>query len=131
MLNIAQDVCTKAQAVIAIGTCGSFGGLPAAYPNPTGAKGVKDALGGSLTVPVINISGCPPNPINFVGTIANYLLYGNLPALDSNSRPLFAYGSRVHSRCPYHEYERRCLEDLGCKGKACYNNCPTLIPLHE
>lgn len=126
MLSIAEDICPKAKAVIAIGTCASFGGLPAAYPNPTGAKGVQDALSGSLTVPVINISGCPPNPINVVGTIANYLLFGTLPSLDGNSRPLFAYGNKVHSQCPYREYERRCLEDFGCKGKACHNNCPTI-----
>ena len=73
MLSIAQDVCPQAQAVISIGTCASFGGISAAAPNPTGAKGVKDALGSQLSVPVINISGCPPNPVNFVATIATYL----------------------------------------------------------
>ena len=50
--------------------------------------GVKDALGSQLTVPVINISGCPPNPVNLVGTIVNYLLLGKLPELDDKGRPL-------------------------------------------
>lgn len=126
MLSIAQDVCNKANAVIALGTCASFGGIAAAEPNPTGAKGVKDALGTQSTVPVINISGCPPNPVNFVATIANYLLNGNLPPLDSLGRPQFAYSQTVHSRCPYREQESRCLEDLGCKGPNCHNNCPSV-----
>jgi [NiFe] hydrogenase small subunit len=126
MLSIAQEICPKAKAIIAMGTCASYGGLAAASPNPTGAKGVKDALGSGLTVPVVNLAGCPPNPVNFVGTVANYLLFGKLPSLDSVGRPTFAYGERVHERCPYRENESRCLEDFGCKGKQCYNNCPTV-----
>ena len=126
MLSIAQDICPQAQAVISLGTCASFGGIAAAAPNPTGAKGVKDALGAQLSVPVINISGCPPNPVNFVATIANYLLQGTLPSLDSLGRPQFAYSQTVHSRCPYRDQESRCLKDQGCKGPRCQNNCPSV-----
>ncbi len=128
MLSIAQEVCPKARAVIAIGTCSSYGGLAAAAPNPTGARGVKEALGRSFSVPVVKVPGCPPNPVSFVGTLANYVLNGTLPPLDSLDRPLFAYGTRVHERCPYHDdaMEHRCLEDIGCKGKQCWNNCPTV-----
>ena len=127
MLQIAQEICPKARAVIAIGTCGSYGGLAAASPNPTGAKGVKDALGSQLQVPVVNIPGCPPNPITFVGTLAHYLLPDKPLTLDSLGRPTFAYGARVHDQCPYRHdsQEHRCLEDYGCKGKRCHNNCPT------
>ena len=126
MLSIAQEVCSAAEAVIALGTCASFGGIAAAYPNPTGAKGVKDALWPQLTAPVINISGCPPNPVNFVATIANFLLKGTLPSLDSLGRPQFAYSQTVHSRCPYRDQESRCLKDQGCKGPRCQNNCPSV-----
>ncbi len=128
MLNIAQEVCPKALAVIAIGTCSSYGGLAAAAPNPTGASGVKEALGSSFSVPVVKVPGCPPNPVSFVGTLANYALKGSLPPLDSLGRPLFAYGTRIHDSCPYHDgaLEARCLEDIGCKGKQCWNNCPTV-----
>ena len=128
MLSIAQEICPKAKANIAIGNCGSYGGLAAASPNPTGAKGVTGALGSQLTVPVVNLPGCPPNPVNFVATLANYLLFNKLPSLDQFGRPLFAYSNRVHEKCPYRddEGEDRCLEDYGCKGKKCYNNCPTV-----
>jgi [NiFe] hydrogenase small subunit len=126
MLSIAQEICPQAMAVMAIGTCASYGGLPAAAPNVTGAKGVKAALGSSLTKPLVNLPGCPPNPVNVVGTLANYLLFGKLPPLDTLGRPLFAYGNRVHSQCPNRDRDGKCLEDSGCKGKQCYNNCPSV-----
>ena len=127
MLSIAKEICPKAKAVIAIGTCASFGGLPAAFPNPTGAKGVKGALGRSFNVPLVNLPGCPPNPVTFVGTLASYLLLGKLPELDDYARPVFAYGKKVHEQCPYRDKnEDRCLEDIGCKGKRTFNNCPSV-----
>lgn len=128
MLSIARDIVPKAKAVLCIGTCSSYGGLAAAAPNPTGAKGLKDALPG-LSVPVVNIPGCPPNPINFVAVIADYLMNGTLPDCDEKGRPLFSYGSLVHDQCPYEPIRERhghCLEYKGCKGKHCYNNCPSI-----
>ena len=135
-LDIAKEVCPKALATIAIGTCASYGGVAAAAPNPTGAKSVKDAIG----INTLNIPGCPPNPINFVGTIVNYLLFGKLPDLDDKGRPLFAYGKTIHDQCPrrshfengefvasFESAEARkgyCLYQVGCKGPETYNNCP-------
>jgi [NiFe] hydrogenase small subunit len=135
-LEIAKEVCPKALATICIGTCASYGGLAAAAPNPTGAWGVKDAIG----IPTVNIPGCPPNPINFVGTIVNYLLFGKLPDLDDKGRPLFAYGKTIHDQCPRRSHfesgefvmsfespeakQGMCLYQLGCKGPETHNNCP-------
>jgi [NiFe] hydrogenase small subunit len=135
-LDIAKDICPKAAATICIGTCASYGGIPAAAPNPTGAKGVTDALG----IKTVNIPGCPPNPINFVGTVVNYLLFGKLPDLDDKGRPLFAYGQLIHDQCQRRghfeagEFVKSfdspeaakgwCLYEMGCKGPDTYNNCP-------
>jgi [NiFe] hydrogenase small subunit len=124
MLSLAQEICPKAKAIICIGTCASYGGLPAASPNPTGAKGLTDALPG-LTVPVVNVPGCPPNPVNFIAVIVNYLLKGTLPALDGSGRPTDSYGRLNHDVCPY-LHTTRCLESKGCKGPVCYNNCTTV-----
>lgn len=137
-LDIAKDVVPKAAATICIGTCASFGGVPAAKPNPGGYKGVGDALG----LKTLNIPGCPPNPINFVGTVVNYLLLGKLPALDDLGRPLFAYGKTIHDQCPRRSHFENdefveqfgteeaalgyCLYKLGCRGPETYNNCPTV-----
>ena len=95
-LDIAKEVCPKAAAVIALGTCAAYGGIPAAAPNPGGYKGVGEAIG----IKTLNIPGCPPNPINLVGTVVNYLLLGKLPDLDESGRPLFAYGKTIHDQCP-------------------------------
>jgi [NiFe] hydrogenase small subunit len=125
MLAIAQEICPLAKAILAVGTCASFGGLPAAAPNPTGAKGVKGALP-NLTVPVVNLPGCPPNPINVMSVIVNYLLNGTLPGLDSLGRPTFAYQKYVHALCPYRQGSSRCLRSVGCKGTITHNNCPSI-----
>ena len=95
-LEMAKSVVPNALATICIGTCSSYGGIQAAKPNPGGYKGVGDALG----IKTVNIPGCPPNPINFVGTVLNYLLLGKLPATDNLGRPLFAYGKTIHDQCP-------------------------------
>jgi [NiFe] hydrogenase small subunit len=135
-LEVAKEVCPKAAAVICIGACATFGGIQAAAPNPGGYKGVGDALG----IKTVNIAGCPPNPINFVGTVVNYLLLGKLPALDDLGRPLFAYGTTIHDQCPRRSHFENdefveefgseeaamgyCLYKLGCRGPETYNNCP-------
>jgi len=136
-LEIAQEVTPRALAIIALGTCATFGGIQKAAPNPGGYKGIGEAL----KIQPINISGCPPNPVNLVGTIVNYLLLGKLPALDQLGRPLFAYGKTIHDQCPRRshfendEYVEEfgsleaelgyCLYKLGCRGPETYNNCPT------
>ena len=115
--------------------CSAFGNIPAAKPNPGGYKGVGEVLG----IKTVNIAGCPPNPINFVGTVVNYLLLGKLPALDNLGRPLFAYGQTIHDNCPRRGHfengefvtefgskeaaEGYCLYKVGCRGPETYNNC--------
>ncbi|MGM0452262.1 MAG: hydrogenase small subunit [Thermodesulfobacteriota bacterium] len=135
-LEVAKKVLPKAAAVICIGNCASFGGVQAADPNPGGFKGVGEAL----DIKTVNLPGCPPNPVNFVGTVVNNLLMGRLPDLDKKGRPLFAYGKTVHDQCPRRahfemgefapafgsEEEKKgwCLYELGCRGPMTYNNCP-------
>ena len=148
MLSINKDILPKAKAVIAYGTCAAYGGVQAAAPNPTGSKGVNDALG-SAGVKAINIPGCPPNPVNIIGTIVYYLQNGKAPELDDQGRPTMFFGKSVHEMCerlPHFENgefadsfdseEARkgwCLYNLGCKGPSTYNNCPTakFNPLDE
>ena len=136
-MDILADIGPKAAAVIALGTCASFGGIQAASPNPTGAKGVQELLGG---VPIVNIPGCPPNPVTFLGTVLHYLTFKRLPNLDNLGRPLFAYGRRIHDHCErrahfdegrfaeeFGDYGHRngyCLYKVGCKGPETFSNCP-------
>ena len=135
-LDSATEVLPKAAGVICIGSCSSFGNIQAAEPNPGGYKGVGETLG----IKTVNISGCPPNPVNFVGTVVNYLLLGKLPALDNLGRPLFGYGKSIHDQCPRRAHFENdefveqfgseeaamgyCLYKVGCRGPETYNNCP-------
>src|SRR5262249_5925751 len=68
-----------AAAVLAIGTCATWGGIPAAAGNPTGAMSVMDFLGegyrSAYGLPVINIPGCSPVGDNFTETVATILLF--------------------------------------------------------
>lgn len=137
-LEIAKEVCPQAAAVVCIGTCAAYGGVQAAKPNIGGWKGIGEAL----NMKTINIPGCPPNPVNLVGTIANYLLLGKLPAVDDKGRPLFAYGKTIHDQCPRRSHFENgefvevfgspeaemgwCLYKLGCRGPETFNNCPTI-----
>jgi len=136
-LEILKDIGGKAAAIIAIGTCATYGGVQAAYPNPTGAVGVKDIIHDK---PIVNVSGCPPNPVSFLGTIVHYLTFNRLPEMDQLGRPLFAYGRKIHDHCERraHFDEGRyaeqfgdqghksgyCLYKVGCKGPETYANCP-------
>lgn len=129
-LEAVQRLAPKAQHVLSIGTCSSFGGYPASNNNPTQIKSVEAATG----VKAINISGCPPHPDWIVGTIAQ-LLSGSVPALDSYGRPLAYYGTNIHENCPrmhnpwmkhFGEQNDLCLNDLGCKGRQTFSTCPTL-----
>jgi len=137
-IDILQEVGGKAAAVIAIGSCASWGGIPSADPNPTDAVGAKDILPDTT---VITIPGCPANPYNFLGTVLQFATMGSLPALDEKNRPLFGYGRTIHEHCPrrahfdagrfareYGDEGHRlgyCLFPLGCKGPETHANCST------
>lgn len=137
-VDIAREVCGGSFATIAVGTCASYGGIPAAAPNPTGAVSVKEAVPGAT---VLNIPGCPLNADNLTAAIVHFLLFKKLPAVDSFGRPLFAFGKRIHDNCERRghfdagqyvekwgdEAHRKghCLYKMGCKGPETYHNCPT------
>jgi len=132
LMRLSSD----AAAVVAVGSCATFGGVPAAAPNPTGAVGVMDLVKGK---PVINIPACPANPANMVGVVLHYVLTGQVPELDSLLRPKFAFGYRIHDNCERRahfdagEYVEEwgdegaknnwCLYKVGCKGPMTFNNC--------
>jgi hydrogenase small subunit len=125
----------KAFAVIAIGTCATYGGIHAMQGNPTGAMGLADYLGWDFRtkpgLPIVNVPGCPVQPDNFMETVL-YLLYqaaGVAPMipLDDQLRPTWLFGKTVHEGCDRagyyeqgdfaHEYgSPKCLVKIGCWG---------------
>jgi len=138
-LSLLEETLEGAVAVVAIGNCAAFGGLPKASPNPTGAVAVKDVV---KDKPLINIPGCPPVPMVITGVLVQYLTFGKLPELDEYRRPMAFFGQAIHDRCyrrPFYdkglfaesfddEGARKgwCLYRLGCKGPMTYNACATM-----
>ena len=139
-MQLTKECAEGAAAVIAIGSCASWGGMPSTPPNPTGATGVPEILVGK---PVVTIPGCPPNPYNFLSTVVHFLTFGALPAVDDKGRPKFAYSRLIHENCERRahfdagrfalefgdEGHRKgyCLYKLGCKGPETYANCPAIL----
>ncbi len=137
-LEMLKEVAEGAAAVVAVGTCAAYGGLPKASPNPTGATYVSDLI---TDKPVLNVPSCPPIPVVISGTLAHYLTFGTLPELDHLGRPKAFYGQSIHDRCyrrPFYERGQFaetfddegarkgwCLYKLGCKGPVTYNACAT------
>ncbi len=129
-LEAVSSLAQNAACVLAIGTCASYGGIPGGDPNPTDIVSVSAASG----VSTINIPGCPSHPDWIVSTIAQ-LLAGNVPQLDSSSRPANLFGRKIHERCPREDDDEvhtiglgyGCLEEVGCKGEKTRADCPTRL----
>lgn len=138
-VDMLAETVADAKAVVAVGTCAAYGGLPLAHPNPTGAVPISRLVQGK---PLINIPGCPPMPQAMAGTLTHILSFGRLPELDAQQRPLAFFGESIHDRCyrrPFYERglfaksfddegarQGWCLYELGCKGPVTYNACASL-----
>ncbi len=133
-LSAVKSFGEKAKFIMAVGSCASYGGLPAGGENPTEAKGLRDIL---TNKPIVNVPGCPAHPDWIVGTIAYLLKYNRLPELDSLGRPTSYYSTTVHDNCPrLDKYKAgkfaktlgdptNCLHDLGCRGWKAKSDCPS------
>jgi hydrogenase small subunit len=138
-IDILTDCAQGAAAIVCVGTCSSFGGVPFAAPNPTGARPVSDIVGHK---PIINVSGCPPIPEVITGTLLQYVTTGRVPDLDEHLRPTVFFGNTIHDRCYRRPFYDRgqfaksfddegarngwCLYELGCKGPTTHNACATI-----
>jgi hydrogenase small subunit len=134
----ATELAKNAMAVIALGTCASFGGIPSGRPNPTGAMGIVEFMRlNGIDTPSVCVPGCPAHPDWFVGTCAHIMLFG-LPKeeqLDEHGRMKLFYGKLIHDNCPRRGYfdtgrmarefgKEGCLYELGCKGYVTTSDCP-------
>jgi hydrogenase small subunit len=125
----------RAWAVVAVGTCATYGGIHAMEGNPTGAMGLPDYLGwewkSRVGIPIVCVPGCPAQPDNITETLL-YLLHqtsGRAPMipLDDSLRPTWLFGQTVHEGCDrggfYEQAEFAeeygsplCIVKLGCWG---------------
>ncbi|MBF0119825.1 MAG: hydrogenase small subunit [Desulfobacterales bacterium] len=132
--EILSDAAKNSEGIIAVGTCASFGGIPAAENNPTGAISVPLFLKNeNINKPTILLPGCPAHPDWIVGTLVHMIKFG-LPPLDAKGRPKMFFAKLIHEQCPrFSDYEREkfaktftdkgCLFRLGCIGPNTYADC--------
>ena len=104
-------LASQAEAVIAIGSCATWGGIPAASGSPTGAMGLENYLGRDFrsraNLPVINIPGCAPPGEAFVETLIYVWLHlaRLVPLdLDDECRPRWLYNEPAHPLPPRVDY---------------------------
>jgi hydrogenase small subunit len=138
-LDVLGETANAARTVVAVGSCASFGGIPAAKPNPTAARGIGPTIAGKR---VVNVPGCPAIPEVLAGTLLHLIVFGESPELDDLGRPITYYGMTIHDACERRSHFRRsefarsfddegaragwCLHELGCKGPATFNACPVM-----
>ncbi len=133
----------QAWAVVALGTCATYGGIHAMAGNPTGCTGLVDYLGwgwkSKAEIPVVCVPGCPAQPDNMTETLL-YLLYmsaGRAPMipLDAKLRPRWLFDHTVHEGCDrggYYEQgdfaerigDAQCIVKQGCWGPVVQCNVP-------
>ncbi|MEW5721577.1 MAG: NADH:ubiquinone oxidoreductase [Thermodesulfobacteriota bacterium] len=145
--DLLAGLAHRAEYVIAVGTCASFGGLGAdGEVEATGLFFHKHQKGGFLGEafatrvghPVINLPGCPCHGEVVAGTLAALAGGWPLPLTDINT-PRQWYGLLVHQGClrnEYHEYrveesdfgQRGCLFfHMGCHGPLTYGPCNKIL----
>jgi hydrogenase small subunit len=130
----------NALAVIAVGSCSAWGGIPAAGLNPTNSEDIRSII--PENIPVALVPGCPPIPEVIIGTLLHVHFHGELPELDKKLRPKVFYQTTVHMAChrkPFFDQKlfagsyddegarhNYCLLKLGCKGPSTFNACESI-----
>ncbi|MDA9408782.1 hydrogenase small subunit [Bradyrhizobium sp. CCBAU 45384] len=133
------SMAEEAMAIVAWGTCASWGCVQAAQPNPTGAVPIDKVI---TNRQIIKVPGCPPVAEVMSSLVTFITTFGKLPELDRQGRPSMFYSERIHDKCYRRSHfdagqfveewddtnarKGYCLYKMGCKGPTTYNACSAL-----
>ena len=133
-----KEYAKDAKAVVAWGSCASWGCVQAAKPNPTNAVPIDKVI---TDKPIIKVPGCPPIAEVMTAVLTYVLTFDKIPELDRQGRPKMFYSQRIHDKCyrrPHFDAGQfvehwddanaragYCLYKVGCKGPTTYNACST------
>jgi hydrogenase small subunit len=95
-LEKLKHVAKDAKAIIAWGSCASWGCVQAAKPNPTTAVPINKVI---TDKPIIKVPGCPPIPEVMTAVVTYVATFDRIPELDRQGRPLMFYSQRIHDKC--------------------------------
>lgn len=97
-----ESLAPGAAAVMAIGTCATAGGVPAAQGSVTGAMSLETFLGSSFRslggLPIVSVPGCAPQGDAFIEALSYVFLHlgGKVPLdLDEFGRPRWLFDERT------------------------------------
>lgn len=131
--EIVLEAAKNASAIIAVGACACYGGIPQA--TPTKGVGLNKILKERA---IINLPTCPVHPDHLAGTVLYFLTTGKAPKLDKLGRPLFYFRDSIHENCrrrshfdagrflkDWNDPEQKdwCLFEKGCKGPLTFADC--------
>jgi hydrogenase small subunit len=136
--DVLAPLLRRARFVLAAGTCASFGGIPSADGNPTGAGSVRAFMEKSAVAVedrLVCCPGCPAHPDEMLGTLAHLAAEGYPQVRASSLVPVMYSEACLHDTCPrFSQYAARvfalhlgdaegCLYSLGCQGLDVYADC--------
>ncbi len=136
LTDILKRAISSSVAVVAVGTCASYGGIPAANKE-TGAVSVVEFMKREgINKPFVRLPGCPTNSLRITGTVAYIVGFRKLPRLDKEGRVKLYYPDLIHNNCQRFQYfvqdkfledfneKHKCLFKMGCRGPVTYADCP-------
>ena len=140
--NHLNQLASKANYIIAVGSCASYGGIHAKFTQNSDVSGINDAINEeilkNLKHQIINLTGCPVHPEWILQTLFTLKSYGQI-SLDEIGRPKELYSTLAHHGCTRNEYfewkvegdfgqKEGCLfYDQGCRGPMTHSSCNKIL----
>jgi uptake hydrogenase small subunit len=140
--SLLNQLSSKSNYIIAVGSCASYGGIHAKFEQNSDICGLKDSIEekylNSLKHKLINLTGCPVHPEWILQTLFSLQSYGKI-AIDEIGRPKELYSTLAHHGCTRNEYfewkvegefgqKEGCLfYDQGCRGPMTHSSCNKIL----